>query len=328
MSKRLIALLLIFLTLVLFAAWQWHEFVLGRPNRVALLKELQPVALKNCILKRFGSANDGGYLLCDNLSNGIQSAYSYGVGPNDEFGCDVSKRYGVPVHQYDCFDPARPTCHGGVFVFHNQCIGPRPERDKNQRVFDTLENQIFKNHDTGKRLIVKIDVEGAEWDSLLATPDAVLDQIDQMPMELHLPHSPYLRAAVVNERHLQVIKKLKQKFYVVNLHFNNDSCTPFSAPLPAWAFQVLLVNKRVGVLDQAAPTPAPMSALNAPDYRGGPDCQPPSDAPETPGRVCLSDYAAFLLEAPYETIIRSARATISSTSVLPGRRHEAMWYRP
>ena len=32
---------------------------------------------------------------------------------------------------------------------------------------------------------MKIDVEGAEWDSLMATPDAVLDSIDQLAMELH-----------------------------------------------------------------------------------------------------------------------------------------------
>src|SRR4030095_5544234 len=35
--------------------------------REAILAELQPVALENCTLKRFGSANDGGYLMCDNL---------------------------------------------------------------------------------------------------------------------------------------------------------------------------------------------------------------------------------------------------------------------
>ena len=34
----------------------------GRKLREAILAELQPVALKNCTLKRFGSANDGGYL--------------------------------------------------------------------------------------------------------------------------------------------------------------------------------------------------------------------------------------------------------------------------
>ena len=151
-------------------------------GRAAFLAELQPVTLKNCTLKRFGSTYDGGYLICENLSEGVQSAYSYGVGPNDELGCDVSKRYSVPVHQYDCFDPARPTCAGGVFKFHKECLAPHAMRDKQRRVFDSLQNQIAKNGDAGKRLLVKIDIEGAEWDALLATPDAVLDRIDQIPM--------------------------------------------------------------------------------------------------------------------------------------------------
>ena len=264
MSKtRWIVLAVVGLAVIAAAAWQVQK-VRQHQTRVALLAELQPVVLKNCALKRFGSVNDGGYLLCDNLSEGVGSAYSYGVGPNDEFGCDVSKRYEVPVHQYDCFDPGRPTCEGGRFVFHQECIGPRAERDEDLRVFDTLPNQISKNLDTGKRLIVKIDVEGAEWDSLLATPDAVLDQIDQMPMELH---------GVNDERFLQVVRRLKQKFYLVNLHFNNHACSPQSEPLPAWAYQVLWVNKRLGILDESAPTPAPVSGLNAPDGPGIPDCQ-------------------------------------------------------
>jgi hypothetical protein len=251
------------LVVVSVAVWQVQR-AHQRQTRVALLAELQPVVLKNCTLKRFGSVNDGGYLLCDNLSEGIGSAYSYGVGLNDEFGCDVARRWGVAVHQYDCFDPGRPKCDGGRFVFHNECIGPRPERDENRRVFDTLHNQIAKNLDSGKRLIVKIDVEGAEWDSLVATPDAVFDQIDQMPMELH---------GANEQRFLEVVRRLKQKFYLVNLHFNNHSCMPELAPMPAWAYQVLWVNKRIGIVDESAPIPAPVSALNAPDGPAIPDCQ-------------------------------------------------------
>ena len=264
-NLRWIAVAIVGVAVISIAAWQTAppRRTRERRARVALLAELRPVVLKNCTLKRFGSVNDGGYLMCDNLSQGVQSAYSYGVGANDEFGCDVSRRYGVPVHQYDCFDPARPTCQGGRFVFNEECIGPRAERN-GPRLFDTLQNQVSKNLDTGKRLIVKIDVEGAEWDSLLATPDAVLDQIDQMPMELH----------GVNEwRFVELVRRLKQKFYLVNLHFNNFACTPESEPLPAFAFQVLWVNKRLGVLDESAPMPAPMSALNAPDNPLGPDCQ-------------------------------------------------------
>jgi hypothetical protein len=241
----------------------------ARQTREALLAELQPVVLANCELRRFGSEHDGGYLLCDNLSDGIESAYSYGVGLNDDFGCDVAKRYGVSVHEYDCFDPGRPTCDGGVFVFHDACIGPRQEL-VDGRVFDTLQNQIAANGDAEKRLIVKMDVEGAEWESLAATPDAVLERIDQLPMELH---------GVDDPRNLEVLRRLKKHFHLVNLHFNNFACSAASAPLPAWAFQVLLVNKRLGKVDRKAPVPAPHSPLNAPDT-GGPDCQlaPPTSA--------------------------------------------------
>ena len=58
----------------------------GRKLREAMLAELQPVALKNCTLKRFGSANDGGYLMCENLIEPLDTGYSYGVGANDDWG--------------------------------------------------------------------------------------------------------------------------------------------------------------------------------------------------------------------------------------------------
>ena len=97
-------------------------------------------------LERFGTTADGDYLLCGNLSRQIESAYSYGVGLDDSFGCDVSKRYGVPVHQYDCFDPARPVCADGTFDFHDECIGPQKVTQEG-RIFDTLESQIARNGD-------------------------------------------------------------------------------------------------------------------------------------------------------------------------------------
>jgi len=234
-----------------------------RKLREAILAELQPVMLKNCTLKRFGSANDGGYLMCENLVEPLDTGYSYGVGTNDDWGCAVSRRYHVPVHQYDCFDPARPICGGGTFVFHNECVGDRTGY-RGSRFFDTLENQIRKNGDIGRRVIIKMDIEGAERNSLVAAPDELLTAIPQLAMEMHGYEDPKI---------LEVLRKLNRNFYLVNLHFNNWSCTPNAAPLPAWAYQVLWVNKRVGVVDAEAPVPAPMSPLNAPDSPTRRDCQ-------------------------------------------------------
>jgi hypothetical protein len=237
-----------------------------RKLRTAILAELQPIGLKNCRLKRFGSANDGGYLMCENLIEPLDAGYSYGVGTNDDWGCEVSRRYHVPVYQYDCFDPARPTCNGGTFVFHNECVGDHAG-NRGPHFFDTLENQIRKNGDNGRRLIIKMDIEGAEWDSLLAAPDELLAAIPQLAMEMH---------GYDDSKILEVLRKLKRNFYLVNLHFNNWSCTPKAAPLPAWAYQVLWVNKRFGVVDPAARVPPAMSPLNTPDSPTWPDCQLPT----------------------------------------------------
>ena len=234
----------------------------ARPIREALLAELQTVALENCTLKRYGSPNDGGYLMCENLAADVEAAYSYGIATEDNWGCDVSEQFGVPVHQYDCFTPHRPACEGGRFVFHDECVGPRAETIDGQP-FDSIPSQIARNGDAGKRLLVKIDVEGAEWDALMATPDEILDTIVQMPMELH---------GTDERKFVDVIRRLKRQFYLVNLHFNNWACTPDTAPIPAYAFQVLWVNQRDGVLDADAPSPAPASPLNAPDNPNGPEC--------------------------------------------------------
>src|SRR5262245_18784536 len=179
----------------------------GRELREAILAELQPVALKNCTLKRFGSANDGGYLMCENLIEPLDTGYSYGVGTNDDWGCEVSRRYHVPVHEYDCFDPARPTCEGGRFVFHNECVGDRTGY-RASHFFDTLENQIGRNGDAGRHVLIKMDIEGWEWESLSGTPDELLASVPQLAMEMHGYDDP---------RILEVIRKLKRDFYLVNL---------------------------------------------------------------------------------------------------------------
>jgi hypothetical protein len=112
----------------------------AREVRVALFAELKPVTLKNCDLKRYGGANDGGYLMCENLIQGIQTLYSYGIDTEDNWGCQLSRQLNVPVHQYDCFTEERPKCEKGLFVFHDECVGGRTETVDGQ-LFDTLPNQ-------------------------------------------------------------------------------------------------------------------------------------------------------------------------------------------
>ena len=131
-----------------------------RVQREALLDMLQPVAISNCQMERFGESHDGGYLMCGNLLGDVQSGYSYGISGYDKWGCDISTKFKLPVHQYDCFDTVQPACPDGTTVFHAECVSPMT-RSTEGRVFDTLTNQLTKNGDRSKRIVLKIDVEGA-----------------------------------------------------------------------------------------------------------------------------------------------------------------------
>jgi hypothetical protein len=230
--------------------------------RQELFRELKPVKLSNCELQRFGEAHDGGYLLCANLLGSVQVGYSYGISGYDGWGCDVSRTLKVKVHQYDCFDLRQPSCPGGGTLFHPECVAGSPKTEDG-RLFDTVAGQIAKNKDDGRRLVMKIDVEGAEWDSFSTMPEELLQRIDQLVVEFH--HNE-------DQRFLTVMWRLKQFFHVAHVHFNNYRCENDEKPFPAWAYEVLFVSKRLGRVDPSGSWGG-LHPLDAPNQPGAPDCQ-------------------------------------------------------
>ena len=236
--------------------------------RARLYAEIQPVNVTNCELARFGEGHDGGYPLCANLLGNVRTGYSYGISGYDGWGCDVSRQLHVAVHQYDCFDVREPSCPGGRTVFHAECVGTK-QSVEDGRPFDSISGQFSRNGDADRRVVMKIDVEGAEWDAFLFAPDAVLQQIDQLDVEFHHVEDPKYVAAV---------QRLKRFFYVAHVHYNNFSCDAALRPFPSWAFEVLFVNKRIGVTDGTPARPAP-AGIDAPNNASAPDCQAPRSSP-------------------------------------------------
>jgi hypothetical protein len=231
--------------------------------RRRLYAAIQPVHVANCELARVGAANDGGYLVCANLLGGATSAYSYGIEGRDEWGCQISHELAVPVHEYDCFDLRRPACPNGRLIFHPECVGPR-QSIQDGRSFDSIAGQLARNGDSRKRLVVKIDVEGAEWDSFLATPDNVFSRIDQLIVEFH---------GIDEERYVRTIERLKRHFVFAHIHYNNGGCKPGIEPFPSWVFEALLVNRRLAQTDGTPAPRSPLPNLDAPNGPNMPDCQ-------------------------------------------------------
>jgi len=244
-----------------FAADRAHDVDVAR-IRQQLFDDVQPVAVTNCELARFGDAHDGGYLVCANLLGAVKAGYSYGIAGTDGWGCRVARQLNVTVHQYDCFDLRQPSCPDGTTIFHPECVGTE-RSTQDGRPFDSLAGQFERNGDTARPLAVKIDVEGAEWDAFLSAPGSLFDHIDQLIVEFH---------HVDDERYVRAVERLKQFFVIAHVHYNNFSCSPLLAPFPSWAFEALLVNKRLaqtnGLPGALSPTP-----IDAPNDPNAPDCQ-------------------------------------------------------
>jgi hypothetical protein len=270
--------------------------------RETLYRLIQPVPLSNCTFERFGERNDGGYLVCANLLN-VQAGYSYGISGYDGFGCGVSRRVNIPIHEYDCFDLRAPACPGGNLIFHAECVGAVHGR-VDGRPWNRVDFQIAANGDTHKALIVKMDVEGSEWDALPVTSDATLATIDQLVIELHGATDP---------RFVPVLERLAEHFYVAHVHFNNWACSPDVHPFPSEVYEVLYVNKRIGRLSPGVAQPrATTHPLDAPNRPGWPDCQ-------FPAAPTWRDRARDLLK-PLPRLQRFVAAKSTNRSVWAGSR--------
>jgi hypothetical protein len=260
--------------LVAVAAGYWR----ARQVREALYAAFSPVPITNCELRRFGAANDGGYLLCGNLLTNAAAAYSYGINGDDAWGCAVAAARKIPLHQYDCFNTQEPPCDGGVAPrFHPECIGPERETIDG-RPFDSFASHLERNGHVGQRLIVKMDVEGSEWRSLATAPKHVLHAIDQLAIEFH---------GVEDAAFLETAARLNEFFYVAHIHYNNYECGAGFEPFASRVFEALLVNKRIAVANPwvSARGPSPLDAPNNPNMA---DCQ---DAPD---RTELQQIAGWL----------------------------------
>ena len=156
--------------------------------------------------------------------------------------------------------------------FMPECVGDKRET-VDGRLFDTMRNQFAKNGDSAKRIVLKMDVEGAEWDSLLSAPDEVLGQIDQMVVEFHGVGDE--RNGTQDQKH-RVVQRLKRFFEIGHIHFNNATCTAGLEPFPGWAYEVLFVQQTSSWPPPPRPAPGfwPAPARCNRTFRPMVDCQP------------------------------------------------------
>jgi len=176
-----------------------------------LLVSLYPVKT-NFELVRIGGNNDGGYLIPNDLE-GITTCFSPGVDVTASFEKDLLGR-GIKSHLADASVNAPPD---GLEVasFEKMFLGGVADKDH-----ITLEQWTRRSGGYVGDWILQMDIEGSEYETLLATPQNILRRFRIIAVELHAVDHWF------NPLTWGLIKtffaKLLEDFHVVHNHPNNN----------------------------------------------------------------------------------------------------------
>jgi len=165
--------------------------------------------------KRFGLNADGGYVMVDKIDD-IDAAYSLGIFDEVSWDLEMANR-GIPVIQYDDSVDAPPVEHKH-FTFYKKRIADSRNSDLG---LESIEGIVESHKHYGKKLILKMDIEGSEWDVLDDIKEDTLKLFDQILLECH--HFRRIPEYQFRERALRVFKKLNRFHTPIHVHANN--CT-------------------------------------------------------------------------------------------------------
>lgn len=162
-------------------------------------------------LIRVGAANDGGYLLPNDL-DGIVAGFSPGVDVTMTFDTDIADR-GIPVFMADASVDGLTTEHP-MLTFDKLFVGAETA---GQVV--SMQDWLAKYAPPKGDLLLQMDIEGAEFETILAMRDEDLDRFRIIAIELHNLEDMFCVSGLA--RWSEFMKRLTDRFVICHVHPNN-----------------------------------------------------------------------------------------------------------
>ena len=185
----------------------------GSADMRELISRLRPKEI-DCELIRVGGDGDGGYLIPNDLE-GVSLCLSPGVSDTAFFEKELAEKFFIESHLADFSVDGPPA---GFFpkTFTKKFVGAATKDD-----FISMDDWI-KSTVTSNEIsdwILQMDIEGAEYESLLSISNANLQKFRIIVLEVHgIQEWGY-------PAHFKIVKsffeKLLQDFSVVHIHPNN-----------------------------------------------------------------------------------------------------------
>lgn len=153
--------------------------------------------------------------MIDNFQKSGGIAYSFGINDDVSWDSDMAAR-GYDVFMYDPTIDSLPQ-ENERFHFFKEGIAGEEIKAKS---LNTLEHFVRRNgHADKDNMILKMDVEGAEWGFLSTVSPSLLNKFDQMVFEFHFltkSKNLYEMGAIIS-----FLQKINLTHSPVHLHGNN-----------------------------------------------------------------------------------------------------------
>jgi hypothetical protein len=162
-------------------------------------------------LIRLGPTHDGGYLIPDDLE-GISACYSPGVATTCGFELDCA-RFNIPVFMADYSIEAPPTPNPD-FHFLKKYIGATTHGN-----YVSLDDWIAQTEPASGDLLLQMDIEGYEYETILACKMETLIRFRIIVIELHRFH--LLFSDPIFRLYSGFFDKLLANHTCVHIHPNN-----------------------------------------------------------------------------------------------------------
>lgn len=161
----------------------------------------------NFNLCRIGRENDGGYIMVDDFTR-LDIAYSFGISNEISWDSGIAAK-GIPVFMFDhTIDGIEQKNNN----FHFFKIGLGGRRGNS---ISTIKDIMSSHCHFGKNIIIKMDIEGYEYEVFDSLDVEILKTFPQMIIEFHDVLSPE------NINFLMALEKINKYFQVVHIHPQN-----------------------------------------------------------------------------------------------------------
>lgn len=192
-------------------------------NLIDFLKQIQVYDCEFTKI-RVGDGLDGGYVVLHEICEKTSAVYSFGIGEDISFEKDYKKRYpNTEMYLYDPFlDNLSEPC--STLNFYKKGLG----NDFGNPLVEIVQDSLLK-----------MDVEGCEWDAFNKFDLSELEKFSQIICEFHIIEIPprhdltVYMSKLYNDNYYQInenlfktysqtFKRLLSLFKIVHIHANNS----------------------------------------------------------------------------------------------------------